>query len=490
METTRQTARDMAVMESNALALGVSIDNLMENAGRAVAEEVVRHLPQGSARVAVLAGTGNNGGDGTCAAFYLAQWGYAPEVWIVRAPAEIRSAPARRCYDRIAHRAPVHFGVPTPGELSGFPLALDALLGTGQSGELRPPYSVAVGSLRESGVPVLSVDVPSGLGAANAVRPRWTVTLTCLKVGMEPENSGEVVVRDIGIPRAAMTEAGPGEFHLFPLPPPTGRVGRVVVVGGGPYAGAPALTALAALRAGAERATVICPVSVAAQVQSFSPALVVFGVGSDRLKPESLPAVQRFLAENRHDALALGMGAGRAPSTVAALTELLRSLPPSTPVLVDADGLEAALAARPGAEPARPWVLTPNSGELLRLTRLPGPATTEERRSAAERLARENGLTVLAKGDPDEIADLDRSYVNRHHHPSGTVAGVGDLLSGVVAALLAQGLDPLSAARLGAYWVGDAGLRVFERKSYGLIATDILEELPSSLAEGLARIRS
>ena len=154
---------EMGVVEQNTVALGVTIDSLMENAGRASAEEATRHLPPAPARVAVVAGTGNNGGDGTCAAFYLQQWGYSPEIWLLRPPVEIRSRAAQRCFDRIQNRLPVRVGVPRAEELATMPLVVDALLGTGQSGPLRSPVRDAVLAIRESRAPVLSLDVPTGV---------------------------------------------------------------------------------------------------------------------------------------------------------------------------------------------------------------------------------------------------------------------------------------------------------------------------------------
>jgi ADP-dependent NAD(P)H-hydrate dehydratase / NAD(P)H-hydrate epimerase len=490
MSTARRSAREMAVLETNALALGATLEGLMESTGRAVAEEAMRHLPPPPARAAIVAGPGNNGGDGLCAAYYLAQWGYSPEVWMVRPPAEIRSPATRRCYDRIAQHAPVHSGVPAPEVLREFPLVLDALLGTGQSGPLRPPYSEASSAIMTSGAPVLSIDLPSGLGAEGAVRPRWTVTLTCEKEGMEEANSGEIAVRDIGIPEAAKVETGPGEFHLYPIPGPSGRNARVIVIGGGPFAGAPALTALAALRSGAERATVFAPAKVSTVIQGFSPDLVVEAAGTDRFRPEDAPTLLALLGSQRHDALAVGMGAGRDAATVECLAGVLRVVPPHTPCLVDADALESALAAWASPAGGRSAVLTPNAGEFLRLTGLPGTPGRPEREDAARGLTRRFGGAVLAKGDPDLLVDGERSYTNLHHHPAATVAGVGDILSGVVVSLLAQGLAPLPASRLGSYWVGEAGHRAFERRAYGLTASDVLEELPGALADGLRRLRA
>lgn len=485
-----RSAREMAVAEANALALGLTVDALMENAGRAAAEEIARHLPPAPAKVAVVAGTGNNGGDGSCAAHYLAQWGHAPELWLVRPASEIRSASARHCFDRLGAGVPVHTGAPTAEDLSGFPLVVDALLGTGASGVLRGVYAEAAAAIRASGAPLLSIDVPSGLGTDEPLRPNWTVTFTCPKQGLDPTSGGEVTVRDIGIPDEALHETGPGEFHLFPIPPGTGRTARVLVVGGGPFAGAPALAGLAALRAGAERVTVLCPSSVAPQVQGFSPDLVVVPIGRDRFRPMDLAATESVFQAHRHHALILGMGAGRDPETIEYYTQLLATRPEELPVLVDADALDATAAPRTPARGGRRLVLTPNAGELSRLTGVAFGASREARAQAAEQLARDRQLVVLAKGDPDLIAGGGEPFANLHHHPAATVGGVGDVLSGVVGSLLAQGLDPVAACRLGSYWVGEAGMRRFETEGYGMLASDVIDEIPRALADGLRRIRS
>jgi hydroxyethylthiazole kinase-like uncharacterized protein yjeF len=480
------SAREIQVIESNALALGATIDGLMENAGRAVAEEGARQLPPAPARVAIVAGTGKNGGDGFAAAHYLGQWGYRPEIWVVRAPAEIRSAATRRCYERIVHHLPTHVGIPDSSDLTGFPLVVDAMLGIGQAGTLRSPYREALEAVNAAGVPVLAVDLPSGLAEAGAARPRWTVTFTAVKEGMNSENSGEIIVRDVGIPAAARHEVGPGEFHFYPVPSGA-RVVRVLIIGGGPFAGAPALTALAALRAGAERATVLAPSPAAAQIQSFSPNLVVREIGEGILRPADLLPLLEELRVQHPSAVALGMGAGRAPETLELFAELLRELDASLPLLVDADGLEAAASAR-GPGSAGPLLLTPNEGELHRL--FPElPTTTEERVALLASRASKHGVSWLAKGDPDLLVDARGSYLNRHHTPAGSVSGVGDLISGVAAFLLGAGVPALESARLASYWVGDAGLRTYETLSHGLVATDLLERLPIALKSGLEGLR-
>jgi ADP-dependent NAD(P)H-hydrate dehydratase / NAD(P)H-hydrate epimerase len=489
------TSLEMAVVEANAVALGSTVDFLMENAGRAVAEVATSHLPSPPARVAVIAGNGNNGGDATCAAFYLHQWGYAPELWMVRPPAEITSRAARRCFERVERRCTIHLGVPRAEELAAFPLVLDGLLGTGQGGRLLSPVRDAVVGIRDSRSPVLSIDVPTGVNDPEGLRPSWTVTLTCPKEEMLPGSSGEVTVRDIGIPVDAWHRTGPGEFLFFPRPTGGGdrrRTGRLIVIGGGPYSGAPALAALAALRSGAERATVIAPEGAAERIQAFSPNLVVRAFGIDRFRPTDVAEILDFVRTTRPRAVALGMGAGAHPETVDALRALERELIGTVAMLVDADGL----AGLPSpveideAEGTPILVATPNGGEYERYFGATPGGDLVERGERARATAAAHRLTLLAKGEPDLLSDGESTFENGHHHPAMTVSGVGDVLAGVVASLLAQGAYPMHAARLGTWWVGEAGTRVAARKSFGLVATDVIEELPAVLVAGLERVHS
>ncbi|HTT73428.1 MAG TPA: NAD(P)H-hydrate dehydratase [Thermoplasmata archaeon] len=488
------SAIEMAVVEQNAVARGVTLDALMENAGRAAAEEAVRHLPPAPARVAVVASTGNNGGDGTCAAHYLLQFGFQPEVWLVRPPSEIRSGPALRCFERIADQLPVHVGVPAPDELRAFPLVLDALLGTGQSGPLRPPIRDAVDAVRQSGAPTLAIDLPTGTGDPHGLRPRWTVTLTVVKREMDAATAGEVTVRDIGIPTEAWAATGPGEFLFFRPPDPRsarGRAGRLIVIGGGPYAGAPALAALSALRSGAERATVLAPAGAAERIQGFSPNLIVVPFGVERFRPTDVDELLAFVRSGRPSAIAVGMGAGAHPETVQALGAVERALAGELPLVVDADGLAALPRPEelPAAATPTSIVATPNAGEFVRYFHGPREATGDARREAARSAAAARRLTLVVKGPTDLITDGADLFENPHHTAAMTVGGLGDVLAGVLASQLAQGVPALHAARLATYWVGEAGLRAAATQGWGLVATDVIERLPTALAEGAGHAR-
>jgi ADP-dependent NAD(P)H-hydrate dehydratase / NAD(P)H-hydrate epimerase len=488
------TSLEMAVVEANSVALGVTVDQLMENAGRAVAEEAMRRLPSPPASLAVVAGPGNNGGDATCAAFYLHQWGYVPEIWMLRSPSEIASRAARRCFDRVERIAPVHVGVPRPEDLARHALVLDGLLGTGQGGRLRSPVRDAVDAITASGVPTLAVDIPTGVSDPHGLRPRWTVTLTVAKEEMTPENSGEIVVRDIGIPPEAWHRTGPGEFLFLPRAVRAGdgrRTGRVVVIGGGPYSGAPALAALAALRAGAERATVIAPGGSAERVQGFSPNLVVHAEGSERFRPTDAENIVEFVRASRPHAVVIGMGAGNHAETVEALREVELRLAGSVPMVVDADGLAGVptgeeIAARGGSE----IVVTPNVGEYDRYFGGVRGAPAAEQGERARAIAAVRRVVLLSKGDPDLLSDGIEWFENDHHHPAMTVGGAGDVLAGVVGGLLAQGVYARHAVRLATWWCGEAGGRVAAHKGYGLTATDEIEELPAVMVTALGHLRA
>jgi ADP-dependent NAD(P)H-hydrate dehydratase / NAD(P)H-hydrate epimerase len=486
------TSEEMAVAEANAQALGLSTDVLMENAGRVVAEEVVRSLPTPQSRVAIIAGPGNNGGDGTCATHYLLEWGYRPEVWLVQPASQIHSSAARRCFDRVARRAPVHTGVPPPADLAGFPLIVDAILGTGQSGALRSPFREAVHAVRESGVAVLSVDVPTGAADPDGLRPQRTVALAAPKSEFAAASPGEVTVRDIGIPDAAWRETGPGDFLFLRHAHGTearGRTGRLVVIGGGPYAGAPALAGLAALRSGAERATVFAPGGAADRIQAFSPNLIVRPFGRDRFTPADVGPMLRFLDQTPPRAVVMGMGVGTESETLEALRGLTRSIIGRYPVVIDADALSVLPDIVRGRTLAHPVLATPNGGEFIRVFHGPKDGAAEERRAIARTASQELGITIVAKGDPDLITEGADVYENRHHALSMTVGGSGDVLGGVLGSLLAQGLGATGAALLGTYWVGEAGLRAAATRGDGLLATDLIDELPAVLVAGLGRVR-
>ncbi|MEF8791465.1 MAG: NAD(P)H-hydrate dehydratase [Haloarculaceae archaeon] len=467
-------AREVAVLDANAEALGVPRKQLMESAGNAVAR-AVRDLADPGSDVAVVCGRGNNGGDAMVAARFLADYDVtvhllgragtistriAAENWAALVEAEMD---AREVTDSTA----LDLGEPD--------LVVDAMLGTGIAGDLREPERTAARATNDAGATVLSVDVPSGVDAdtgeayAGAVEADHVVTFHDGKPGLESVDA-EIRVEPIGIPEAAETFVGPGDLLRLSRDPQShkGDHGEVLVLGGGPYTGAPTLAARAALRTGADLVRVACPEGIAREVQGFGEDLIVRPFPGDHLVPGHVQRVAGLAAE--HDVVVLGPGLGDHEETLEAVRSFLGTYEGTA--VVDAD----ALSVVPEVETGATLVCTPHQGELLAM----GGETSEdwrERADLVERFAADLGHVLLVKGAYDVVSDGERTRVNRTGNPGMTVGGTGDVLAGVTGALACV-LAPEHAAAVAAFANGRAGDAVVEERGFGLLATDLIDALP------------
>jgi NAD(P)H-hydrate epimerase len=331
---------------------------------------------------------------------------------------------------------------------------------------------------------VIAVDVPSGVdpdtgeAVPGAVEADRVVTFHDEKPGLAAVDA-PVTVADIGIPDAAELFVGPGDLGGLDRRRDShkGDHGEVLVVGGGPYAGAPALAGRAALRTGADLVRVATPASVADTVQGYTPDLIVRDLPGDRFEPAHVDRVAGMAADS--DVLIVGPGLGDADGTTEAVRELLARV--EGRAVVDADALRAV----PDVETAATLVCTPHQGELEAMG---GPTADDwrERADAVEAFAAELGVTLLVKGAYDVISDGETTRANRTGTPAMTVGGTGDVLAGATGALCAR-LAPVEAAAVGAYVNGRAGERVVDAEGAapggnGLVATDLLDRLPEVLA--------
>ena len=481
---------EVRVLDRNAAALGVSVATLMENAGRAVAERAARMAEGG--RVLVLGGPGNNGGDGLVAARLLAAQGV--DVRVLAVGGAWKSSLARAQWDALPAQVP-KAAAPSPRELADAlgeaRVVVDALLGAGVSGELREPYASWVDALRASGARVLSVDVPTGMGTSNALVPEATVTFHDVKEGMTQQNSGDIAVVDIGIPRDAMLYTGPGEYALYPQgkwDQHKGEGGIVLVIGGGPYTGAPAVAGMAALRAGADLAIILTPRRSYEAVAGYSPNLVVRPLVGDDLDfddPSNRVTLNTWL--KKAHSVVVGPGLGLFALTQRSVHHAIeRATREHLPVVVDADALTALSERKDLLAPN--VVVTPHAREFKNLAQRELPSEpVDARAEAAKAAAKELGATWLVKGPWDIITDGDRVKLNAAGHPAMSVGGTGDALAGAVGALLAKGMTPFDAARLGARLVGDAGEAMAREKGWGLVATDVVEAIPPVLVRALTK---
>ncbi len=478
-----QAADKMAIEE-----LGIPGLVLMENAGRLVAETILDEWAEcPPERVVVLAGRGNNGGDGFVIARHLARAGIVPELFLVGATLDkLRgdAAAMARAWqgtggtvEEIPNLAAWDAAAPILGRED---LVVDALFGTGLSRPLEGLAAQVVEDVGSSAAGIVAVDIPSGLFASSAEIPGphlpadLTVTFARPKIAhmLPPAEDvvGELLVVDIGIPPEAIRAAQP-RLHwtteadaalLLPLrenEDHKGRFGHVLVVAGARgKAGAAALAGWGALRGGAGLVTVASPACVRAEVAGFAPELMTEPLPATKDGQLARDAHRAALAlPGDHDVLAIGPGLGQERGTQTEIRRLV--LGTKAPVVLDADGLNA-FAGRHAASLSRcrgPLVLTPHPGEAARLLGIEIAELQADRVDAAERLAELADAVVVLKGYRSVVAAPGGPIaINPTGNPGMASGGMGDLLTGLVASFLAQGLDAFEAALLGTYVHGAA----------------------------------
>ncbi len=481
---------------------GISSIALMERAGAGLADRVQQRVPEG--HIAVVVGKGNNGGDGLVVARLLREAGREVDVLLL-APEDELSGDAATNLERLPEPGARRFDA---SELDGAAAIVDAVLGTGFSGEPRDPAGSAIEAINQAGAEatVFACDVPSGVDASTgevsgvAVQADVTVTFAAAKPGLwiSPGKSaaGEVTVVDIGIPDGAPGQASIGLIEprvVDGIPHRAGdstkfAAGAVLVCGGSTgLTGAPSLACEAAMRAGAGYVTALVPASLNLifEQRLLEVMSVPLPDSGGALTQAALDAVLDRL--ERAQALVLGPGIGRDERTVKLVRKLARRA--EIALLLDADGLNAhagrigSLAGRPA-----PTVLTPHAGELARLLDVPSAEVAAHRLDFARRAAAEAEAIVVLKGDDSLVAAPDgRTAVSRGGAPALATAGTGDVLSGVIGAYLSKGMDPFHAACAGVFVHAQAGRLAAEKiATEGVIASDVIGLLPRARVRPLA----
>ncbi len=459
----------------------------------------------------VLTGKGNNGGDGLAAARYLQDAGVRVSILCAESPERFSAEAAAQF--AAARRSGIA-AVETPDDPAEFDFRpytglVDALLGVGASGEPREPYASLIRAANDSGLPIVAADVPSGLNADTGqtaeacIRAVRTVCIAFLKAGLAQypgaAAAGEVRVRAVGIPRLAAGRIDqPPNAHLITerslretLGVDTSRrraedshkgtYGHVLVVGGSRLmSGAGFMASRAALRIGSGLVTWALPQALLPDIVGHVPELMVAEASAgDGWNRASAGTILK-LAE-RMDALAIGPGLGRFDGDVDWLKELWTGS--DVPLVLDADGLNILADA---GDAVHGWgrrdnvVLTPHPGEMGRLLGVPTAELQRDRIGAASRYAVDRGVTLVLKGARTLVAAPDGAvFVNTTGHPGMSTGGTGDVLTGAISGLIAQGLSPLQAASFGVYLHGRAGERAAERREHpaSLLAGDVIEAL-------------
>ncbi len=480
------TTAEMAEADRLAIAGGVAGLALMENAGRAVAEAAARIQ---SRRVVVVTGPGNNGGDGFVAARYLAERGAAVRVSFVGDRKRLKGDAALA-----AQRWTGSVEEASPASLRNCDLIIDALFGAGLDREVDGLPRAMIVAMNTCGVPIVAVDLPSGVNGTTggvmgtAVEATRTVTFFRRKTGhlLMPGrlHCGVIEVADIGIPASVLGQIKPATFadapalwrDSFPRLDPRGHKysrGHAVVVSGGlPTTGAARLAARTALRAGAGLVTIATPREALAVNAAASLAVMV--------RPVDGPSeLAEFLADKRRNAVVLGPGGGVGP---AMREQVQAALASEAAVLLDADALTSfadeptALVSAIGKRGGRGVVLTPHDGEFFHLfNRISDISKSNSKLEKVRLAAGIVGAVVVLKGPDTVIAGPERrAGIADNAPPSLATAGSGDVLAGLIAGLMAQGMPPFEAASAGVWLHGEAATEF----GPGLIAEDLPEMLP------------
>ncbi len=467
---------------------------LMENAALAVVDAIFEHY-RDCERVAIVCGTGQNGGDGLAVARHLENRGVVPSLFIVGERSRFKGDAETnlRICERLA--LPMHDIVDTDSlenalvYASDADVVVDALFGTGLNRAPEGIYAEVIRSINELTLPIVAVDLPSGANASSAapfdpcVRAAVTVTFAAPKIChvFDPAASlcGEVIVADISIPEAALEDEGvtlalttPADVrpHLAPRLADThkGTYGHVAIIAGSPgRSGAAVLAARGAIRTGAGLVTVITDRETAPFIHAHS--------------IESMTASDDAAIAGK-DAVLIGPGLRDDKQSYARVRDLAAKI--EVPLVIDASALNAFAGRLDEINPHnRPRILTPHPGELARLVGSEVKSINAARVDAARDAARAANCVVVLKGHQTLIADRDGHVrVNPTGNPGMASGGMGDVLGGIIAALLARGLDPFDAASTAVYLHGFAGdLLRGEASDTGLAANDLAERIPAAI---------
>ena len=513
------TAEEMRNIDGKTInKYGISGPVLMERAGLAVAVKIRELFDK--KKVIVLSGSGNNGGDGIVIARNLYNWGWNVKVLLMSK--EDKLSPDCLAQLRIARKlkVPVEFRTALNDKDLHSAVVVDALLGTGINKPVTPPMSDIIAFINRADVRVVSVDIPSGISSddgqvkGEAVLADYTVTFGLPKIGhlLHPgaEHTGHLFIEDIGFPAELLssetlkTQTIDNRDASFLLPERAayshkGDYGHVLIIAGSKgKTGAALMTAKACLRSGAGMITIGVPetlIDVFQERVTEEMLLPLPDNGHGILSKEASVNILDFLSR-KADVLAIGPGISSGPDISELLKTLLMSV--TAPMVLDADAInslsgQTELFARVKA----PVILTPHTGEMARLLlkehskdkEITGTdwnclrKTVERNRvAAAASFSKETGTYLVLKGAPSIVSEPEGStFINTTGNPGMATAGSGDVLTGMVAAFLAQGLNPSDASILGVYLHGLAGdIAASEKGMHSLIATDIIAKLPEA----------
>ncbi len=460
----------MAAVDANAEELGVSTDKLMENAGSSVARIVDREFKNPS--VCVVSGLGNNGGDSLVAARFL-----EADVFLLGRGSQIKTDDSRENWKILEKSELSLFEIDDSSQVDTFDefdVIIDGILGTGVSGDLREPVSTAVDVINKSSSSVVSVDVPTGVDPdIDSIQEGKKVDADIV-VGLHDDKpaysslKSKIEIVDIGIPSAAEEFVCRGDLTLISRDPTghKGDNGKVLIIGGGPYTGAPVLSSLAALRSGCDLVRVATP---SPQTAKNFPDLIIDELEGDKLNKENIDKLLTLI--DWADSVLIGPGLGDEDETIETIYEIIPHIDSG---VFDADAIQALS----DIETDREIIITPHSGELSYFIDI--PSSFPKRKEAVEDFSKENNLITLLKGPCDIISDGSRTRISRSGNESMTVGGTGDVLAGICVSLFSR-MSGFDSACLAAFINGRAGDIARKDMGYSILASDLVDKIPKAM---------
>jgi NAD(P)H-hydrate epimerase len=430
---------------------------LMKNAGKALSDFVISMVPPGKS-IAIICGTGNNAGDGICSGEFLRKR-YRVSVVLIKGINGLKTPEARRAINEYEGQ---YYDISSVDSIiSESDIIIDSIFGIGINGEPRKPYDSVIDIMNKSGKPIISVDVPSGFPTDIQIKPQYTITFTDIKNGMNPSNSGKIIVTDIGIPDDVKSISGPGDMVYMPISTPEshkGMNGTVGILAGWEFSGAAVMSSLSAYNTGTDLVKVFSNDANRSIILSYNPGLMFY------------PVKDKVFDTSGLDALLIGPGMGKTDEARNLMEYAVNNY--QGQLILDADALKII---KPSKIAGRNTIITPHKAEFTAFTGLP---PTEEN---AIETARKYGIVILLKGSRDIITNGETTKYSYGGNSRMTMGGTGDALAGIVAGIASRKVNPLRSAVLGSFINKRCAEMSFEKYGHYYGIRDMIDNIKNIL---------
>ena len=499
------TIRMTRALEDNVFAEGATVFEMMEIASKVVAEEITKFCKKESHNsISIFSGYGNNGGDSIAAAKLLLEQGFSCSIVVFGNKSKFDSLASQKNYEMLQKILPKEnwYYVRKPEDLGKIPqnilendIIVDALLGIGVTGELREPIKTAVEHLNTKNQnKIIAIDIPSGYNPETqneqfVKHPNLIICLGRNKIRDEDFPEAKIVVRNIGIPEDAEKTIGIGDLKWFyPKRKPDSHKRQngvvTVIAGSREYIGAPALVGFGAFRTGADLIFILTPSDIRQTVSSYAPDFITIPAAEGEITPNDIEDIFNH-HRTKDSAYVIGPGMTDSQTTKDTLLEFLKSKE-SKKVVIDASALSSMEKEHLFLLKYHQSILTPHKGEFLKIFKKQLSGDSNKDAVIVSEVAAKWKTTIVLKGQVDIISNGKITKINKTGHPGMTVGGTGDVLTGIIGALLAVTGDPFLASCLGIYISGAAGELAAKEYGDGLMASDIPKYINKIIEKALA----